>query len=85
VSEHPATEAVDPDPFGDDEGTTLGGRAEPDPHGDPTAGGKLGEIGDAPSIVADEPADGSSYPVGGGRVDTTESQSPPDAAPGADR
>ena len=81
MTERPGTEAVDPDPYGDDEGTTLGGRREPS-DGDPTAGGKKGEIGEAPSIAADEPDDGSSYPVGGGRVDTDQSQSPPVADPG---
>ena len=78
------TGAVDPGAPGEDEGVGLGGRPEPDPYGDPTAGGKKGKIGDAPSIAADEPDDGSSYPVGGGRVDTDASQSPPDAAPGPD-
>jgi hypothetical protein len=84
VTERPGTEAVDPDPYGDDEGTTLGGRREPDPYGDPTAGGKQGQIGEVPSIAADEPDDGSTYPVGGGRVDTDASQSPPVADPGPD-
>jgi hypothetical protein len=65
------TEAVDPDPSdpaGESAGATLGGRAEP-ADGDPTAGGKQGEIGTTDSIAADEPDDGSSYPVGGGSVD----------------
>jgi len=65
------TEAVDPDPSdpaGESAGVTLGGRAEP-ADGDPTAGGKQGEIGTTESIAADEPDDGSSYPVGGGSVD----------------
>ncbi len=77
------TEAVDPDPFdpaGAPEGTTLGGRAEP-ADGDPTAGGKRGDIGTTDSIAADEPDDGSHYPVGGGRV-TEESNAPPVADPG---
>jgi hypothetical protein len=65
------TEAVDPDPgdpAGESAGVTLGGRAEP-ADGDPTAGGKQGRIGTTDSIAADEPDDGSSYPVGGGSVD----------------
>jgi hypothetical protein len=57
---------VDPDPA-DAGRSTLGGRAEPDA-GDPTAGGRRGEIGEAPSIAADEPGDGSIYPPGGGGV-----------------
>ena len=57
---------VDPDPA-DAGGSTLGDRPEPDA-GDPTAGGKRGEIGEAPSIAADEPSDGSSFPPGGGPV-----------------
>ena len=82
----PVTEAVDPDPYGDDEGgTTLGGRPEPAGDGDPTAGGRRGQIGEVASIAADEPDDGSRYPVGGGRVDTDASQSPPVADPGPDR
>jgi hypothetical protein len=57
---------VDPDP--DDVGrSTLGGRPEPS-GGDPTDGGKRGQIGEVPSIAADEPDDGSSFPPGGGRV-----------------
>jgi hypothetical protein len=79
------TEAVDPDPFdpaGAPEGTTLGGRAEP-ADGDPTAGGKRGDIGTTESIAADEPDDGSSYPVGGGRVEEEPNASPV-ADPGPD-
>ena len=45
----------------------LGGREEP-AAGDPTDGGKRGQIGEAPSIAADEPDDGSTFPVGGGSV-----------------
>jgi hypothetical protein len=59
------TEAVDPDPFdpaGEPAGTTFGGREEPG-SGDPTAGGKRGDIGTTDSIAQDEPDDGSSYPV----------------------
>ena len=60
---------VDPDPYEDEQGKSeLGGREAPGT-GDPTDGGKHGEIGDAPSITADEPdAAGSGYPVGGGSV-----------------
>jgi hypothetical protein len=53
---------VDPDP-GDAGRSMLGDRAEPDA-GDPTAGGRRGEIGEAPSIAADEPGDGSTYSAG---------------------
>ena len=48
---------VDPDPHQPDEGwgeAELGGREVP-ASGDPTAGGKRGEIGETPSIAADEP------------------------------
>ncbi|WP_346619533.1 hypothetical protein [Blastococcus montanus] len=61
----------DPDPYEADQGygrSVLGGRPVPDA-GDPTAGGKHGEIGDVPSIAADEPDDGGpGYPVGGGDI-----------------
>ena len=79
------TEAVDPDPVDPaavPEGTTLGGRREP-ADGDPTAGGKRGDIGTTGSIAADEPDDGSTYPVGGGRVEE-ESNASPVADPGPD-
>ena len=84
------TESVDPDPFDDDPfgpaggtaGTTLGGREEPS-SGDPTAGGKRGDIGTTESIAADEPDDGSRYPVGGGRVEEEPNASPV-ADPGPD-
>jgi hypothetical protein len=59
---------VDPDPHQSGEGTgqsELGGRQVP-ASGDPTAGGKRGEIGEAPSIAADEPDLEPGYPVGGG-------------------
>lgn len=62
---------------------------DPDPHepageqrtsGDPTDGGRHGEIGSAPSVASDEPdAAGPGYPVGGG--DASEE---PDAVPVAD-
>jgi hypothetical protein len=75
----------DPDPHFPDEGqgrSEFGGRAEP-AGGDPTDGGKHGEIGEAPSVAADEPSDGTQYPVGGGRV-TEESNTSPVADPGPD-
>ncbi|RBY82133.1 hypothetical protein DQ238_05955 [Geodermatophilus sp. TF02-6] len=75
----------DPDPHLPDEGQDrleLGGRPAPDA-GDPTQGGRTGQIGDAPSITSDEPDDGSSYPVGGGRV-TEEENASPVADPGPD-
>jgi hypothetical protein len=78
------TESVDPDPAdpaGQPAGTVLGGREEP-ASGDPTAGGKRGDIGTTDSIAADEPDDGSSYPVGGGRV-AEESDAAPTTDPGA--
>ena len=75
---------VDPDPNEAAEAqgqSSLGGRRVPDA-GDPTDGGKHGEIGDAPSITADEPDEGGSgYPVGGGTVDD-EKNAPPVADPG---
>ncbi len=73
----------DPDPYEPDEGqgqSVLGGRTVPD-SGDPTGGGRYGEIGEAPSITSDEPEDGSSYPVGGGDVQE-ERNAPPVAGPG---
>jgi hypothetical protein len=79
------TESVDPDPSdmtGEPERTVLGGREEP-ASGDPTAGGKRGDIGTTDSIAEDEPDDGSTYPVGGGRVGA-ESNDPPVADPGPD-
>ena len=68
--------AVDPDPYDPDAASRsmLGGREEPT-DGDPTDGGKHGEIGETPGIAADEPSDGGTYPVGGGRV-TEESDAP---------
>ncbi|TFV60205.1 UNVERIFIED_ORG: hypothetical protein E4P37_19515 [Bacillus sp. AZ43] len=76
---------VDPDPYEPGEGqgeSQLGGRDVP-AAGDPTDGGKRGEIGEAPSIEADEPEDGSTFPVGGGLV-TEERNAPPVADPGPD-
>jgi len=75
----------DPDPHEPDEGqgrSVLGGHEVPDA-GDPTDGGRTGQVGDAPSVTADEPADGSTYPVGGGSV-TEEENAPPVADPGPD-
>ena len=75
----------DPDPHLPDEGqgrSELGGRPEPDA-GDPTLGGKRGEIGEAPSIASVEPSDGEGYPVGGGLV-TEEENASPVADPGPD-
>jgi hypothetical protein len=79
------TGAVDPDPTDPADqrpAAGFGGRDEP-ATGDPTAGGKRGDIGTTDSIAADEPDDGSSYPVGGGRVEE-ESNDPPAADPGPD-
>ncbi len=76
---------VDPDPNLPAEGAgrnTLGGREEPRT-GDPTDGGRHGEIGETPSIAADEPDDGSTYAPGGGRVEDEEN-APPGADPGRD-
>ena len=76
---------VDPDPFEPGEGqgeSELGGREVP-ASGDPTAGGKRGEIGTSPSIAADEPdAAGSGYPVGGGSG--SEEPDAPAGSPGPD-
>ena len=76
----------DPDPHLPDEGqgrSELGGRAEP-ASGDPTEGGKRGQIGEVPSIAADEPDDGSTYAPGGGRIeDEGVAPSAADSAPGA--
>jgi len=71
---------VDPDPNAPGQ-PQLGGHDEPDA-GDPTHGGKDGEIGEAPSVVADEPEDGTAFPVGGGRV-TEERDAPPVPGPDA--
>jgi hypothetical protein len=77
---------VDPDPHrpGEGQGTSeLGGREVP-ASGDPTDGGRRGEIGNAPSIAADEPdATASGYSVGGGSVQE-ETDAPPVADPGPD-
>jgi hypothetical protein len=76
---------VDPDPHDADEGqgrSALGGQGVP-ASGDPTDGGKHGELGPAPSVTSDEPDDGSGYPVGGGSVEE-ERDAPPVADPGPD-
>jgi len=65
---------VDPDP-NEPEHPELGGHAAPDA-GDPTHGGKDGQIGETPSVAADEPTDGTAFPVGGGNV-TEERDAPP--------
>lgn len=78
------TETVDPDPYatGGIRGqAALGGRQEPS-DGDPTAGGRRGQLGTTRSIAADEPDDGgAAIPVGGGSV-TEEPDAPPGAEPG---
>jgi hypothetical protein len=74
---------VDPDPYEPGEGDAeLGGRPVPR-DGDPTRGGKDGEIGEAPSVAADEPEDGTAFPVGGGTV-AEERDAPPVPDPGPD-
>ena len=72
----------DPDPYDPDaqSRSELAGVPEPD-QGDPTQGGKRGQVGEAPSISSDEPDDGSSFPVGGGTV-SEETDAPPVADPG---
>lgn len=70
---------VDPDPYEPGAGrreVELGGHRVPEAD-DPTQGGTQGEVGNAPSIAADQPGS-ESYPVGGG--DVTEDA---DAVPGA--
>jgi len=73
MSQQPGTEAVDPGD-GTEASAVLGGRVEP-AAGDPTAGGRTGQAGDADpatdanaaSIAADEPTDGGpAIPVAGG-------------------
>ena len=74
----------DPDPYDPDaqSRSELGGVPEPDA-GDLTQGGKRGAIGEAPSIAADEPDDGSTYCVGGGDT-AEETDAPPVAESGPD-
>jgi hypothetical protein len=52
--------------------------------GDPTEGGKTGQLGAAPSVTSDEPADGHEYEAGGGSA-AEEADAPPvpDPGPGA--
>jgi hypothetical protein len=72
---------VDPDPNEPAEGrAVLGGRPEP-AAGDPTEGGRRGQIGETPSIAADEPDLGPPLGPGGGRV-AEEPDAPPVADPG---
>jgi hypothetical protein len=75
---------VDPDPNQPDEGhgeSVLGGRDVPG-SGDPTDGGRHGEVGETAGIRADEPDDGTTYPVGGGSV--VEEPDAPAGRPGPD-
>jgi hypothetical protein len=76
---------VDPDPYqpGEGQGESLLGGRPVSGAGDPTDGGKQGEIGSAPSVTSDEPGDGSGYPAGGGSVGE-EDDAPPVADPGPD-
>jgi hypothetical protein len=77
---------VDPDPHEPAEGrgeSVLGGHEAPS-SGDPTDGGKSGQVGKAPTIAADEPDDsGPGYPTGGGSTQE-EHDAPPVADPGPD-
>jgi len=76
---------VDPDPNlppDQQSRSELAGVPQPDA-GDPTLGGKRGQIGEAPSIAKDEPSDGTRFPVGGGSV-SEEADAPPHADPGPD-
>ena len=78
---------VDPDPYepAENQGQSVfGGPAVPEA-GDPTEGGKRGQIGNAPSIAADEPDDGGPpIPPGGGHVAEESTASPvPDPGPDA--
>ena len=80
------TEAVDPDPYDSGEQSrrsALGGREEPT-DGDPTAGGKRGEVGQTGSVAADEPDDGGpAIAPGGGHV-SEDSDAAPASDPGPD-
>jgi hypothetical protein len=75
---------VDPDPRdpADAQQESVLGDRELTADGDPTQGGKRGEVGDTSSVRSDEPGDGQGYPVGGGSV-TEESDAPPAAGSGA--
>jgi hypothetical protein len=72
---------VDPDPYepGEGEGRSVLGGRDVSGSGDPTDGGKHGQAGETPSVRADEPDDGTAYPVGGGSV-----AEEPDAPAGTD-
>jgi hypothetical protein len=61
---------VDPDPNAPGEGQerSVLGEHDVSGSGDPTDGGKHGQVGETASIRADEPDDGTAYPVGGGSV-----------------
>jgi hypothetical protein len=75
----------DPDPYEPDEGegtSVLGGQAVP-ASGDPTDGGRTGEIGEAPSIASDEPDDGTEYAVGWGDITEHQGGRVADPDPGA--
>jgi hypothetical protein len=75
----------DPDPHlppGQEPPAQFGARTEPG-DGDPTQGGKRGQIGESPSVAEDQPDDGSAWPVGGGDV-SEESDAAPVADPGPD-
>ncbi|RBY87041.1 hypothetical protein DQ244_17005 [Blastococcus sp. TBT05-19] len=75
----------DPDPYEPGEGqgaSVLGGSAVPG-SGDPTDGGKHGQIGEAPSIAEDEPDDGTGYAVGGGNITEHQGGRVADPDPGA--
>jgi hypothetical protein len=76
---------VDPDPRepADEQRTPVLGDHEVPGDGDPTEGGRRGQIGSAPSVTSDEPDDGSAYPAGGGSV-AEESDAVPVADPGPD-
>jgi hypothetical protein len=67
---------VDPDPYQPGEG-------QRDLAGDPTDGGRRGQVGESESIRADEPGDGNHYRPGGGSV-AEEQDAPPVADPGPD-
>jgi hypothetical protein len=74
----------DPDPYDPDAQSRSELAGVPQPaDGDPTQGGKRGAVGETPGIAADEPDDGSTYPVGGGNV-SEETDAPPVADPGPD-
>jgi hypothetical protein len=76
---------VDPDPRdpADAQGSSVLGGEEMPGDGDPTEGGRHGQIGAAPSVTSDEPDDGLGYRPGGGSV-AEEPDAPPVADPGPD-